>query len=172
MNPASEASTAWGSTCPAFTPLPHVDVFSVDTCRPPGTLAATYYHGNDLKDVKFPLPLSHGPTLPQLPDKHSTACFALIVQKDGKKSFQPLLPTHKEPPRPLTGSVWLGFLPWEAGEAIFRWLRKARDYYCRFHEAGLGGPIGSDVQSFAPLGIRWQRGGMKIRLEGSRDVSN
>ena len=109
-HPPSAASTVRDSVCPDPRHLRHGDVFSVDTNRPSGTLRATYYHGKDLKNVKFPPPGSTAITLPPLPDKHSTACFAL-VKKDGKISPQPLLLTHNAEPRPITGSVWSGILP-------------------------------------------------------------
>jgi hypothetical protein len=110
VSPTSGAPTVRDSFRPNSTPLRHVDVFSVDTNRPSGTLRATYYHGKDLKNVAFPPPGSSAITLPPLPDKHSTACFSL-VEKGGKRRLQPLLLRHNDEPLQLPGSVWSGVLP-------------------------------------------------------------
>jgi hypothetical protein len=136
QNSTSEASTVPDSIRHDTRPLGHVDVFSVDTYRPRGSLAATYYHGKDLENVAFPRPGSTAITLPPLPDKHSTACFAL-VRKDGKRSFQPLFLRHNDEPIQLTGSVWSGPLPWG-------------DKQVRIYAAGFEGPVPTITESTKP----------------------
>jgi hypothetical protein len=136
VSPNSGASTVRDSIRSDSTPLRHVDVFSVDTNRPSGTLRATYYHGKDLENVKFPPPGSTAITLPPLPDKHSTACFAL-VEKGRKRRIQPLLLRHNDEPVQLPGSVWSGKFPWGEEQV-------------KIYAAGLEGPVPTITESTKP----------------------